>query len=184
MKFLSWYCVIISTYLLISYIFVPTQAFNLPWHVAPIMMFTIVIYALFFLLAALNRNIPVVLAYSARIVNVFYGLIALLGAILFVHNSDLWDIAIVAAILPLLFFCEIKVRTILKLNRLSTSKEKFTSIINRKDWPFSAFFKKYWWIELVVIIKVISKVDDLGANILVIIGIQLLLWGLYRIGLK
>lgn len=123
MKLLSWYCVIISTFLLISFMVSPTQASNLPWYVVPIMRITIIFYAFFLWLAALNRNIPVVLVYIARAINVFYGLIALVGLIIFVRNFELFDIALFIIILPLLIYCEKKVRTILKLKNLSPQKE-------------------------------------------------------------
>jgi len=63
-------------------------------------------------------------------------------------------------------------------------KEKIKSIINRKDWPFSDFLKKYWWIELVALIKILNGINDWVINILVILGILMFLWVLYRIGLE
>lgn len=63
-------------------------------------------------------------------------------------------------------------------------KEKISAIINRKDWSFSDFLKKYWWIEFIAIIKILYKTNDWIVNISVILGILILLWVLYRIGLK
>lgn len=63
-------------------------------------------------------------------------------------------------------------------------KEKINTIINRKDWSFGDFLKKYWWIEFIALIKILNKIDDWIINILVILGILVFLWVLYRMGLK
>ncbi|MBU0998762.1 hypothetical protein KKG24_00415 [Patescibacteria group bacterium] len=63
-------------------------------------------------------------------------------------------------------------------------KEKINTIINRKDWSFNDFLKKYWWIEFIALVKILNKFDDWIVNISVILGILIFLWVLYRIGLK
>lgn len=63
-------------------------------------------------------------------------------------------------------------------------KEQINTIINRKDWSFSTFLKKYWWIEFLALIKIFNNINDWTINILLILGILVFLWVLYRIGLK
>jgi len=58
------------------------------------------------------------------------------------------------------------------------------TIINRKDWSFGNFLKKYWWIEFIALIKIVNGINDWIINILVILGALVFLWVLYRIGLK
>lgn len=58
------------------------------------------------------------------------------------------------------------------------------SFINRQDWKFKDFLKKYWWIEFLAIIKILNGITDWFVNILVILGILVFLWILYRLGLK
>ena len=122
MKILAWYCVIINTVFNITFLF-PNQNSDLPWYGYPIMLILGVIYTIFFLLVALNRNIPIALAYIARALNVFYGLTSLIVVIYFVINFDLIGIVLAVIYLPLLYFCEKTVRTILKLNSASPNKE-------------------------------------------------------------
>lgn len=63
-------------------------------------------------------------------------------------------------------------------------KEKIKQIINRNDWSFGSFLKKYWWIELLAFIKILTNINDWTVNFLVISGILVFLWFLYRVGLK
>lgn len=63
-------------------------------------------------------------------------------------------------------------------------KEKIKTIIDREDWAFADFLKKYWWIELIALIKILNNINDWIINILVILGILVFLWFLYRIGLE
>jgi len=63
-------------------------------------------------------------------------------------------------------------------------QEKIKTIINRKDWSFGDFLKKYWWVEFIALIKILNKIDDWTVNISVILGILIFLWVLYRMGLK
>ena len=68
---------------------------------------------------------------------------------------------------------------------------KIKKIINRgdetEDWTFSEFLKKYWWIEVLVLAKVIIFVqrESYGylTGILILLGAFLVLWVLYKIGL-
>lgn len=62
------------------------------------------------------------------------------------------------------------------------------SFLDRKDETFKKFLKKYWWIEFLVIIKVIYFIDKGFYNIfigfLVLLGGFVVLWILYRLGLE
>lgn len=116
MKLLEWYCVIISTLSLIIHItgvigFDPTQH---NWYALPIFCVTDILYAIFFWLAAFNKKIPLALVYIARAINVFYCLIGLLALIYFGRKFKLAGLATVIAVLPLFYYCENKVRDILK----------------------------------------------------------------------
>jgi len=62
--------------------------------------------------------------------------------------------------------------------------EKLNLIINRKDWSFNDFLKKYWWIELLALVKIFNAFDDWFMNIMVVLGLLVILWVLYRLGLK
>lgn len=70
-------------------------------------------------------------------------------------------------------------------------KEKIKKIVNRgdetEDWTFVEFLKKYWWIEVLVLAKVIIFIqrESYGylTGILILLGAFLVLWVLYRIGL-
>ncbi len=70
-------------------------------------------------------------------------------------------------------------------------KEKIKKIVNRGDetenWTFVEFLKKYWWIEVLVLAKVIIFIQRESyrylTGILILLGAFLVLWVLYRIGL-
>ena len=61
-------------------------------------------------------------------------------------------------------------------------------IINREEETFGEFLKKYWWIELLVITKMIIFINKgyygYTFGILFLIGALIVLWVLYRIGLE
>jgi len=61
-------------------------------------------------------------------------------------------------------------------------------ILNRKEETFIEFLKKYWWIELLVLGKVIIFINKgyygNSFGILFLVGILIILWILYRIGLE
>lgn len=61
-------------------------------------------------------------------------------------------------------------------------------ILNRKGETFIEFLKKYWWIEFLALSKVIIFVqrESYGylTGILILLGVFLVLWVLYRIGLE
>ncbi len=70
---------------------------------------------------------------------------------------------------------------------------KLSKIINRNpedetDETFVEFLKKYWWIELLALFKVIYFVNEgyygYSFGILFVIGALFVLWVLYRIGLE
>ena len=67
-------------------------------------------------------------------------------------------------------------------------KEKISKIMDRRDWSFIEFLKKYWWIELLVLGKVIVFINkgyyEYFFGILFLVGILIILWILYRIGLQ
>jgi len=62
------------------------------------------------------------------------------------------------------------------------------SILNRADERFSDFLKKYWWIELLIAVKVIAFINNgsygIEVGILFLLGGLALLWVLYRAGLE
>lgn len=62
------------------------------------------------------------------------------------------------------------------------------SLLNREDESFSQFFRKYWWIEFLVVAKVLIFVTrgsyDMSVGFLVLLGGLFLLWLLYRLGLE
>jgi hypothetical protein len=70
-------------------------------------------------------------------------------------------------------------------------KEKINKIINRgdetEDWTFVEFLKKYWWIEFLVLAKIIIFVQresyEYSTGILILLGTFLVLWVLYKAGL-
>jgi len=62
------------------------------------------------------------------------------------------------------------------------------SFINRRDEKFTEFLKKYWWIEILVIAKVIYFIDKgfykaITGTLIIFCGL-VVLWILYRLGLK
>lgn len=63
-----------------------------------------------------------------------------------------------------------------------------SKILNREDETFIEFLKKYWWIELLVLGKVIIFISrgyyGYSFAILFLIGALVVLWILYRIGLE
>jgi len=65
---------------------------------------------------------------------------------------------------------------------------KFMSLINRKDETFLDFLKKYWWIEFLVIIKIIYFVNQdyyqINFALIFLIGSFVILWVLYRLGME
>jgi len=72
--------------------------------------------------------------------------------------------------------------------RTKINQNKFMSIFNRRDEKFTEFLKRYWWIEFFVIIKVIYFVNKEFYNFfigfLILIAGLIVLWVLYRLGLK
>ena len=76
---------------------------------------------------------------------------------------------------------------IISLNKIIV-KNKIMDILNRKDEKFTDFFKKYWWIEFLVIIKVLYFVGKgyygYSIAILFLVGGFIVLWILYRLGLE
>ncbi|OGY49071.1 MAG: hypothetical protein A2663_04725 [Candidatus Buchananbacteria bacterium RIFCSPHIGHO2_01_FULL_46_12] len=62
------------------------------------------------------------------------------------------------------------------------------SIINRTDESFSAFLKKYWWIEFLVIVKVLYFVSQdyyqVRFGFMFVFSGFIILWILYRLGLE
>ncbi len=66
--------------------------------------------------------------------------------------------------------------------------EKISKIINRDDETFGGFLKKYWWIEFLVITKMIIFINKgyygYTFGILFLIGVLIFLWILYRMGLE
>jgi len=70
---------------------------------------------------------------------------------------------------------------------------KLSKIVNRNpedetDETFIEFLKKYWWIELLVLSKVIIFINKgyygYSFGILFLVGALIILWILYRIGLE
>ena len=58
-------------------------------------------------------------------------------------------------------------------------------IINREGETFFEFLKKYWWVELLAILKIINFTDNYFLNFIIIFTIiSFILWILYRIGLE
>lgn len=62
------------------------------------------------------------------------------------------------------------------------------SLINRQDWKFKEFLKKYWWIEFLAIVKIFYFISKgyYGYSIAIpfLVGSFIILWILYRLGLK
>jgi len=62
------------------------------------------------------------------------------------------------------------------------------SIFNRSDETFINFLKKYWWIESLIIIKVLIFINrdayDIKFGIGFILGVLIILWILYRLGME
>ena len=62
------------------------------------------------------------------------------------------------------------------------------SFISRSDWKFGEFLRKYWWIELLAVAKVIYFINkgfyNVFVGLLFVLGAIVILWILYRIGLK
>jgi len=135
MKILAWYCVFISSLLaFMCVVDAANMASVVPWYVPPISKVASVIYALFFWLAALNRNISIPFAYTARVANVFFGIIFQIGLIFFFINFKVIDIFLYIMSLPLLYYCEKKVRIILGGNVSQLQNHKsFGGMLRRKD---------------------------------------------------
>lgn len=62
------------------------------------------------------------------------------------------------------------------------------SLINRKNWKFKDFLKKYWWIEFLAVAKIIYFVSEgfynMLVGLLIVFGVFVILWILYRLGLE
>lgn len=71
-------------------------------------------------------------------------------------------------------------------------KEKIKTIINkilnREDESFGEFLKKYWWIELLALGKIVIFINKeyygYSFGILFLFSVLIVLWILYRIGLE